>query len=274
MKSKSSIPNPNPFPALEEDNGNSMDDLVDYIMKKVEAPPRNWDMIFGEDIRRRNSKEYSSSLLSAAGGMNYEQRGHFKNQCSALKEKLVMNVATSDFEDELSFRVEEYVESWVVGHGALFHATASKGTLKNLKVRLGYVVLKTSLDIVCLLNDVRFIPRLERMFNSVGQLGNKGYHIIFGYQRWKVVKGRQVIACGFKRRTMYMFEIPVKEWLGWNFLMVCVLDLIMGEGIRAGDTRVNDGGDMGASCEFVADNSSQPEGGIKANVDTGTTGAD
>nr|GFB16628.1 zinc knuckle CX2CX4HX4C [Tanacetum cinerariifolium] len=48
----------------------------------------------------------------------------------------------------------------------------------------------------------------------------------------------------------------------------------MGEGIRAGVTMVNDGDDMGVSCVFVANNSSHPEGGIKSNVDTRTTGAD
>ncbi|GKF29304.1 hypothetical protein Tco_0095646, partial [Tanacetum coccineum] len=40
VKPKSSTPVSNPFSAHEEDNGNSMDDLVNDIRKKVETPPR------------------------------------------------------------------------------------------------------------------------------------------------------------------------------------------------------------------------------------------
>ncbi|GKF74965.1 hypothetical protein Tco_0224409, partial [Tanacetum coccineum] len=44
--------------------------------------------------------------------------------------------------------------------------------------------------------------------------------------------------------------------------------LIIGEGTRAGKTRVTKGGDTGVSFDFVADNSNHPEGGTKSNVDT------
>ncbi|GKA58828.1 zinc knuckle CX2CX4HX4C containing protein [Tanacetum coccineum] len=56
VKPKSSTPVSNPFSALEEDNGNYMDDLIDVIRKKVEDLPRKIGICSGRkaDYPKRN----------------------------------------------------------------------------------------------------------------------------------------------------------------------------------------------------------------------------
>jgi len=39
----------------------------------------------------------------------------------------------------------------------------------------------------------------------------QGYRVIFGDDQWKVVKGNLVVACGWKKGTLYMVELPVEE---------------------------------------------------------------
>ncbi|GJR10691.1 retrovirus-related pol polyprotein from transposon TNT 1-94 [Tanacetum coccineum] len=122
------------------------------------------DLILGEDIRKRNSKEYLNSLVSVTGHGNKSNRGrsgsrkksasentgnitcwncgkkwHIKSQCEAAKG--VVNVSMDAFDDALLCCVEEYCESWVMDSGASFHATSSMGMMKNFKQLLGKVRL-------------------------------------------------------------------------------------------------------------------------------------
>nr|GEW66920.1 retrovirus-related Pol polyprotein from transposon TNT 1-94 [Tanacetum cinerariifolium] len=213
------------------------------------------DMIIGEDIRKRNYKEYPNSLLSVTGHgkkSNRSRSGSRKklasgntgnitcwncgkkrdiiNQCEATKG--VVNVSMDAFDDALLCCVEEYYESWVMDSGALFYATPSMGMMKNFKpllrkVRLADmkvldvagiwdVVLKTTFGIEWILKNATYILSLKRKLISVGQLDNEGYHIGFGDLMWKVTRGGQVVDHGCKRGTLYMVEILVTEWSGEN----------------------------------------------------------
>nr|GEV55443.1 retrovirus-related Pol polyprotein from transposon TNT 1-94 [Tanacetum cinerariifolium] len=181
------------------------------------------DLILGEDIRRKTSKEYSNSLLSAEdkGRGRKQDRGHKQNKSRSKSKK-----RAGDSDDALVCYVENTVEDRIIDFGASFHATYCKEELERFKlhssnVRLaddktldiasvGDVVLKTSFGISWTLKDVRYIPDLKRRLISAGYLDEKGYHICFGDQQWKVTKGSLVVARGNKRRSLYMVEVHLK----------------------------------------------------------------
>ncbi|GJZ55995.1 retrovirus-related pol polyprotein from transposon TNT 1-94 [Tanacetum coccineum] len=73
---------------------------------------------------------------------------------------------------------------------------------------VGDVVLKNSFGTSWTLKDVRYIPGLKKRLISVGQLDEEGYHVGFEDQQWKVTKGSLVVACGNKRGSLYMVEVP------------------------------------------------------------------
>ncbi|VFQ78537.1 unnamed protein product [Cuscuta campestris] len=73
---------------------------------------------------------------------------------------------------------------------------------------MGDIDLKTSIGATWTLKNVRVIPSLKRMLISVGQLDDSGLDVKFGGGQWKVVKGNLVVACGKKRGSLYMVEIP------------------------------------------------------------------
>nr|GEX08664.1 retrovirus-related Pol polyprotein from transposon TNT 1-94 [Tanacetum cinerariifolium] len=181
------------------------------------------DLILGEDIRRKTSREYSNSLLSAEDkGMGRKQdRGHKQNKSRSKSKK-----RTGDSDDALVCYVENTVEDRIIDFGASFHATYCKEELERFKLRFsnvrltddktldiasfGDVVLKTSFGISWTLKDVRYIPNLKRRLISAGQLNEKGYHVSFGDQQWKVTKGSLVVARGNKRRSLYMVEVHLE----------------------------------------------------------------
>ncbi|GKE99360.1 hypothetical protein Tco_0022711 [Tanacetum coccineum] len=108
----------------------------------------------------------------------------------------VVNIAAGDFDDALVCCVENTVEDHIMDSGASFHATYCKEELEKFKLLSG----KT-------LKDVRYIPGLKRRLISVGQLDEKGYHIGFGNQQWKVTKGSLVVARENKHESLYMVEV-------------------------------------------------------------------
>ncbi|GJW54919.1 NB-ARC domains-containing protein [Tanacetum coccineum] len=112
--------------------------------------------------------------------------------------KGVVNVSMDAFDDALLCCIEEYCESWVMDSGASLHATPCVGMMNNFKPLLGKVCLadRKVLDVT----------------------DNKGYHIGFDDQMWKVTIGGQIIARGCKRGTLYMVEILVTEWSGGNLI--------------------------------------------------------
>ena len=66
--------------------------------------------------------------------------------------------------------------------------------------------LKTSLGTYWTFQDVRYILGLKKMLLFVGQLDKERYRVTFGDERWKVIKGNLVVACGEKKGTLYMVE--------------------------------------------------------------------
>nr|GEW89506.1 hypothetical protein [Tanacetum cinerariifolium] len=156
---------------------------------------------FNSNLSRKTSREYSNSLLSAKDKgrgktqdkgqkenrgrskskkryqsknrqnitcWNYNQKGHFQNQCPkpvASKDKEV-NMTVRDYDDALleKFRLRSSKVR-----------LADDNTLDIVGVR--DVVLKTSFGISWNLKDVRYIPDIKRRLIYAGQLDEEGYHV-------------------------------------------------------------------------------------------------
>nr|GEU85895.1 retrovirus-related Pol polyprotein from transposon TNT 1-94 [Tanacetum cinerariifolium] len=117
------------------------------------------DLILGEDIRKKTSREYPNSLLSVEDkGIGRKQdRGQKQNRASKDKE---VHMAVKDYDDEFVCCVENTINDRIMDSSASFHATYCKEELERFKlcsdkVRLadektldianvGDVVLKTS----------------------------------------------------------------------------------------------------------------------------------
>ncbi|GJY42634.1 hypothetical protein Tco_0430847, partial [Tanacetum coccineum] len=67
VKLKSSTPVSNLFSAFEEDNCNSMDDLVDDTRKKVEAPPKKTSIWSRRTAERNKAFSPKTELLYLIG---------------------------------------------------------------------------------------------------------------------------------------------------------------------------------------------------------------
>ena len=178
--------------------------------------------------RSKSRKRGHSNNSTDITCWSYKENGHFRKRCqkpSADKANEV-NVA-ADFDDSLICCVECQIESWIMDSGVSFHANHCREVKQNFKhfsgkVRLadnkilditgaGDVFLKTSLGTSWTLKNVKYIPNLERMLISVGQLDEEGHHVHFGDQQWKVVKRNMVVARSHKKGTLYMVEVPVDD---------------------------------------------------------------
>ncbi|GKA37599.1 hypothetical protein Tco_0724164 [Tanacetum coccineum] len=130
-------------------------------------------------------------------------------------------MAAGDSDDAICC-IENTVENCIMDSGASFHATYCKEELHRFRLRsgkvrladdktldiagVGDVVLKTSFGTSWTLKDVRYILGLKRTLVSVGQLDEKGYHVGFGDQQWKVTTSSLVVTRGNKRGSLYMVE--------------------------------------------------------------------
>uniref|UniRef100_A0A251T759 Putative zinc finger, CCHC-type n=1 Tax=Helianthus annuus TaxID=4232 RepID=A0A251T759_HELAN len=198
------------------------------------------DSVLGEDVRRRNTSKNRSSgsrgkSFSKAGKnvrcWNCGEKGHVKNECPDPKKedgKQHVNSVVSDESDgDVLVCCEESIDSWAMDSGSSFHAMHSGETMVNLKkgdfgkVRLanghvlnvtgmGDVNLKTPLGITWNLKNVRVIPGLTKKLISVSQLDKQGLDVKFGGGKWKVIDGNLVVACGRRRGSLYLVEIPVE----------------------------------------------------------------
>ncbi|GJZ57506.1 retrovirus-related pol polyprotein from transposon TNT 1-94 [Tanacetum coccineum] len=135
------------------------------------------ELIIREDIRRKTSREYLNSLLSAEDKgrgrkqdrgqkqnrgrskskkrgqskirqditcWNCNQKGHFQNQCLkpvASKDKEV-HMAVRDYDDDaLVYCVENTIKDRIIDSGASFHVAYCKEELERFKLRSGKVRL-------------------------------------------------------------------------------------------------------------------------------------
>ncbi|GKC80068.1 retrovirus-related pol polyprotein from transposon TNT 1-94, partial [Tanacetum coccineum] len=182
----------------------------------------------GEKQNKNKSKSWKIGELKYRQNImcwNYNQKGHFQNQCSklvAFGDKEV-NMVAGDFDDALVCCVENTVEDCIIDSSASFHANYCKGDLERFNLcsgkdrlvddmtlditSVGDVVLKTSFGTSWTLKDVRYIPSLKRRLISVRQLDEEVYHVGLGDQQWKVTKGSLVVARGNKRGSLYMVEV-------------------------------------------------------------------
>ncbi|GJT53011.1 hypothetical protein Tco_0988065 [Tanacetum coccineum] len=141
------------------------------------------DLILGKDIHRKTSGEYSNSLLSVKekGKGRKQDRGQKQNKSRSKSKK-----RAGDYDDALVCCIENTIDDRIMDSGASLHATYCKEELERFKLRSG----------------------LKKGLISVKQLDKEGYHVGFEDQLWKVTKVSLVVACGNKRGSMYMVEVP------------------------------------------------------------------
>ena len=215
------------------------------------------DLMIGEEVRRKESgSSTSGSVLSTEQRgrskgrqnrgrsksrgrsqskkdldrvkcWNYDEFGHFRNQCEApkkyknkdQKDKNTANATLSDDDGEaLVLSVSSPMESWVLDSGVSFHSCSNVEVMENyVSVDLGNLADVEPLDIVgkgnvkvvtsngsvIKLNGVRHIPGLQRNLISIGQLDAEGYTVTFGCSNWKITKGAMIEAQGKKEGTLY-----------------------------------------------------------------------
>lgn len=194
--------------------------------------------IFSMSRGRGNNRSSGSrgKSLSKAGKnvkcWSCGERGHVKNECpDPQKEdgKQHVNSVVSDegSDGDVLACWEECIDSWVMDSGSSFHAMHSGEKMVNLKtgdfgkVRfanghvlkitgMGDVNLKTPMGTTWNLKNVRVIPGLTKKLVSVSQLDKQGLDVKFGGGKWEVIDGNRVVACGKRRGSLYMVEVPAE----------------------------------------------------------------
>ncbi|GKA40040.1 hypothetical protein Tco_0732633 [Tanacetum coccineum] len=151
-----------------------------------------WSSI--EDIRRKISGKYSSSLLSEEDKGRAESKTEGRSRIGVdrnqRREDKEVHMAVRDYDDTLVCCIKNTVEDRIIDSGASFHATFYKEELEKFrlhfgKVRLvddktldiagvGDVILKTSFGTSWTLKDVRlWRPAVERIgMNILASKGN------------------------------------------------------------------------------------------------------
>ncbi|KAJ0467156.1 putative RNA-directed DNA polymerase [Helianthus annuus] len=122
---------------------------------------------------------------------------------------------------------KESIDFWAMDSGSSFHTMHSGKTMVNLKkgdfgkvqlanghvlnvTGMGDVNLKTPLGTTWNLQNVRVIPGLTKKLIFVSQLDKQGLDVKFGGGKWKVIDGNLIVACGRRRGSLYLVEIPAE----------------------------------------------------------------
>ncbi|KAF5780049.1 putative RNA-directed DNA polymerase [Helianthus annuus] len=166
--------------------------------------------------KNRSSGSRGKSFSKAGKNVrcwNCGEKGHVKNECPDPKKedgKQHVNSVVSDESDgDVLVCCEESIDSWAMDSGSSFHAMHSGETMVNLKkgdfgkVRLanGHVLNVTGMG------DVN----LKTLLGITWNLKNvRGLDVKFGGGKWKVIDGNLVVACGRRRGSLYLVEIPVE----------------------------------------------------------------
>ncbi|KAJ0546453.1 putative RNA-directed DNA polymerase [Helianthus annuus] len=189
------------------------------------------DSVLGEDVRRRNTSGGSTSgMLSVSKGRgknrssgsrgkslskagtnvrcwNCGEKGHVKNECPDPKKedgKQHVNSVVSDESDgDVLVCCEESIDSWAMDSGSSFHAIVNlkKGDFGKVRLANGHVLNVTGMG------DVNLKTPLGTTWNLKNV---RGLDVKFGGGKWKVIDGNLVVACGRRRGSLYLVEIPVE----------------------------------------------------------------
>ncbi|VFQ87479.1 unnamed protein product [Cuscuta campestris] len=128
------------------------------------------DLVLGEDVRRKSSRESSGELLHVC-------RGRRNSRGSVSEEEVTLTCCE-----------ESNVDSLVMDSGASFHATT---TVKHCRIWLSETLERY---------DLRTIELLRK-------LDEQGHEVKFRDGQWKVMKENLVMAHGKKRGSLYMVEL-------------------------------------------------------------------
>ncbi|KAB5561215.1 hypothetical protein DKX38_006172 [Salix brachista] len=178
------------------------------------------DLILGEEVRRRDAGESSTS----GSTLNVETRGHIQANCYKMKKEdddKSANTVAEEGHEALLLSVSSPLDSWVLDSGASFHTTPHQNILQNYVagdygvvyladgeplriIGIGDVEIKLPNNSTWRLQQVRHVPELKKNLISVGQLDESGHSINFAGGIWKVSKGVMILARGKKIGTLYM----------------------------------------------------------------------
>ncbi|VVB05037.1 unnamed protein product [Arabis nemorensis] len=123
--------------------------------------------------------------------------------------------------DPLNIAYDEI--SWIIDSGASFHftpggdffATYQSGDFGNVQmgnqgrskiVGKGLVILTSNIGCKIILKDVRHIPDMRLNLISYGKLDDVSLGNHFGEGKWKLTKGKLVMARGKKERSLYVTQ--------------------------------------------------------------------
>ncbi|GJT42986.1 retrovirus-related pol polyprotein from transposon TNT 1-94 [Tanacetum coccineum] len=153
--------------------------------------------------RSKSKKRGQSMNMQDITCWNYNQKGHFHNQCSkpVLSRDKEVNMAVRDYDDALICCVENTIDDRIMDSSASFHATCCKEELERFKLCSGKVRLADdkTLDIA----GVRDVF-LKTSFGTSWTLKD------VMLQR-PSLDGSLVVARGNKRGSLYMVEVPSDE---------------------------------------------------------------
>uniref|UniRef100_A0A2N9EJ65 protein-serine/threonine phosphatase n=1 Tax=Fagus sylvatica TaxID=28930 RepID=A0A2N9EJ65_FAGSY len=164
------------------------------------------DLILGEEVRRRDAGETSSS----GSALNLEARGRGKdrnyNRGRSKSRKVPLNPGSWTQEPRfIPLHTEKSSKNYVAGDfGKVYLADDEALDV----VGMGDVRITLPNGSVWLLQKVRHVPELKRNLISVGQLDTEGHAILFVGGTWKITKGAMVVARGKKTGTLYMTTSP------------------------------------------------------------------
>ncbi|GKA91667.1 retrovirus-related pol polyprotein from transposon TNT 1-94 [Tanacetum coccineum] len=163
------------------------------------------DLILGEDIHRKASREYSNYLLSAEdkgrGRKQYigqkpnRSRSKSKKRCQSKNRDKAVNMPAGDYDDALVCCVENTIDDCIMDSGASFHATYCKEELERFRLRFGKVRLAD--------DKTLNIAGIKKRLISVRQLDKEGYHV--GFRR--LLKGNAAL---WHQRLGHMSEKGMK----------------------------------------------------------------
>ncbi|GJX91530.1 ribonuclease H-like domain-containing protein [Tanacetum coccineum] len=166
--------------------------------------------------------------------------------------------ATRDSYDALVCCVENTAEDRIMDFGASFHATYSKEELERFKIRTGKVRLADdkTLDIAGI-GDV-VLKTSFRTIWALKDLDEKGYHVDFRDQQWKVTKGSLVVAHRNKRGSLYTIENYLKEQTLYKLKVKIYSENDPTSGIRACVETLNKKNSIKKSCSTGDKTSATP----------------